>query len=141
MGGSRRGCLVTIDNDARGLAAVVCRAAGVRRRVRRRGQRLDAITDRVTDTLNSAADGIPSPTPVRRRRPYRHRLRRAPTPAPASIELSGSQVKQGGFLIVRLMSPPGGLAEVTAYFRGPATRCFRRARSGTRTSACRHGSP
>jgi Peptidase family M23 len=54
----------------------------------------------------------PSPTPAPTPVP-------TPTPAPApAIDLSLSQSKQGGFLVVRLLNPPAGLAGVTAYFNG-----------------------
>ena len=43
----------------------------------------------------------------------------APTPTPApTIDLSLSQPRQGGFLIVRLLSPPPGLQAATAFFDG-----------------------
>ena len=41
-----------------------------------------------------------------------------PTPATATIDLSLSQSRQGGFLVVRLMNPPAGLESATVYFAG-----------------------
>jgi len=50
----------------------------------------------------------PSPTPSP-----------APTPTPApTLDLSLSQPRQGGFLVIRLLNPPPGLAALTAYFNG-----------------------
>jgi hypothetical protein len=46
----------------------------------------------------------PSPTP-------------SPTPPPPpTLDVSGSQPRQGGFLLVRLLYPPAGLANADAYF-------------------------
>lgn len=59
----------------------------------------------------------PSPTPSPSPTPE-------PTPAPASIDLSLSQAKQGGFLVVRLLSPPPGLEAATVYFAGAGYTMF-----------------
>jgi hypothetical protein len=45
----------------------------------------------------------------------------APTPTPApTVDLSLSQAKQGGFLVIRLLNPPPGLTAARAYFNGDA---------------------
>lgn len=41
-----------------------------------------------------------------------------PTPAPGTLDLSLSQARQGGFLVVRLLNPPAGLQSATFYFAG-----------------------
>src|SRR5687767_9255318 len=52
-----------------------------------------------------------SPTPV-------------PTPEPTpvltgpTLSVEGSRLKQGGFLLVRLLAPPAGTGDATAYFTG-----------------------
>lgn len=41
-----------------------------------------------------------------------------PTPVPATIDLSSSQPRQGGFLVVRLLNAPGGIRDPEASFTG-----------------------
>lgn len=44
----------------------------------------------------------------------------APTPSAPSVDVSGSQTRQGGFLVVRLLNPPSGLSSAAAFFAGAA---------------------
>jgi hypothetical protein len=68
-----------------------------------------------TPTLSPRPTASPSPSPT---------LSPTPTPSPtrapvvASIDLSGSQPKQGGFLIVRLVNAPQQLVAPMAYVYG-----------------------
>jgi murein DD-endopeptidase MepM/ murein hydrolase activator NlpD len=56
-----------------------------------------------TPTLAPTPSPTPSPAPT-------------PTPAPA-LDLSLSRPQQGGFVVIRLLSPPPGLNNLTAYFK------------------------
>jgi len=58
----------------------------------------------------STASTSPTPEPTPEPTP-------APAPAPA-IDLTASQLRQGGFLFVRLLYPPAGLREATVEFNG-----------------------
>lgn len=61
-----------------------------------------------TVSPSPSATPAPSPTPTL-----------SPTPIPApSIDVSGSAPRQGGFLVVRLQSPPPELQTAAAYFNG-----------------------
>ena len=71
---------------------------------------LTATAPAVTRTPKPTLKPSPSPSPTPQ-----------PTPQPAaSIDLTGSQPRQGGFLVVRLLYPPAGLPDATVYLDGVA---------------------
>jgi hypothetical protein len=75
-----------------------------------------------TATVKPTAARTPTPTPSPTPAP-------TPTPEPtapptASLDLSLSQARQGGFLVVRLLDPPADLGNPTAYFAGAGYRMF-----------------
>lgn len=99
----------------------------------------DDDTPTPSPTLQPTATATSTPPPTRTPRPTRPPTPTvAPTPSPtlaptpvptleptlaptvATIDLTGSVTRQGGFLLVRLFAVPVDLPEVTAYFTGGA---------------------
>lgn len=68
-----------------------------------------AIVRTIIPTPVPTATPTPEPTP-------------SPTPAPASLDLSASVARQGGFLLIRLISPPPELLGADVTFNGASYR-------------------